>query len=132
MKDSAQRCHTPLADRINVILRRSCFKATKAWVCGVKSAGKGSSKIIGHLIDFFKDDCFDRNTPPFLYKLRDPDDQMAYHKRRILELADGRAIKELVGTLYREEVADGGGGCVYWIVRDAVKKRNARGGKSIN
>lgn len=99
------------ADRIAVFLRRSCFKATKAWVWSIKNASKGGSKIIGHLIDFFKDDSSDRNMPPFVYKLRDPEDQMAYHKRRILKLADGRSINQLVETLYCEEAADGG-----WIV----------------
>lgn len=36
-------------DRISVILRRSYFKAAKAWVCGIKSACKSISKIIGYL-----------------------------------------------------------------------------------
>ncbi len=99
------------ADRIAISLHRICFKVTRAWVCGVKNAGKGSSKIIGHLIDFFKDDCSDRNKPPFVYKLREAGGQKDYHKRRILKLSDGRSIEELVEALYREEIADGG-----WVV----------------
>lgn len=96
------------ADRVAVFVRRSCFKTTKAWVHSIKNVSKGGSKIFAHLIDFFKDDYSDRNTPPFVYKLRGPKDQMAYHKKRILELADGRSINQLVETLYREEVASGG------------------------
>lgn len=71
-------------DRVIATLHRSCFKATRACVCGIKNTGINSFKILG-----LKEDCSDHDTPPFMYKLRDAGEQMAYHKKRILEFADG-------------------------------------------
>lgn len=67
-------------------------------------------RIMRHLIDALKSSHCERNMQ-FVYKSTEARGHLDYYTRRIVELADGCSMEELVEKLYRDQLATGG-----WLV----------------